>query len=332
MKKFWENLVRDLWVILLDIIAVNLSYYLAILTRFYVNHSLYNAAEIFYMPAFLRFAPFYTVLALIVFAVFRLYGGMWQFAGINDMHRIIWANAVTIVIQLIGTTLLFPPANTYRMPFTYYIIGALLQFAMISLIRFGYRMLLAEKRKAAERKASFIPVRIVGAGETARKAIAHLEDTPFRAAVAVNEKSAGKILNGVPVIADYESALPSVKAVFIADRKLDPEKRKEIREKCEAAGIDVQDFTGALSNLGGRVPVSSLLELIQGPVTIDADGETRSYPSGDEALRELKERYEVAKIEGATVTLRKSTPGAYVGYDAWAQKHKESTGEDVSFF
>ena len=332
MKKFWENLVRDLWVILLDIIAVNLSYYLAILTRFYVNHSMYNVAEILYMPAFLRFAPFYTVLALIVFAMFRLYGGMWQFAGINDMHRIIWANAVTLLIQVIGTTLLFPPMNSYRMPFTYYVIGALLQFAMVSLIRFGYRMLLAEKKKAAERKASFIPVMIIGAGETARKAIIHLEDTPFRASVAVSEKSAGKILNGVPVIADYASALPSVKAVYIADRKLDPEKRKEIREKCEAAGIDVQDFTGALSNLGGRVPVSSLMELMQGPVTVDADGQTRTFPNGDEALKELKERYEVEKIEGATVKLRKPVSGAYVGYDAWAQKHKEDTGEDISFF
>ena len=37
---------------------------------------MYTVAADFYLPAFLRFAPFYTVLALIVFAVFRLYGGM----------------------------------------------------------------------------------------------------------------------------------------------------------------------------------------------------------------------------------------------------------------
>ena len=332
MKRIWENILRDLWVMLLDIIAVNLAYYLALLIRFYVNHEMYTVAADFYLPAFLRFAPFYTVLALIVFAVFRLYGGMWQFAGINDMHRIVWANAVTLLIQILGSTLVFPPANSNRMPFSYYVIGGLLQFAMVSMIRFSYRMLLVEKKKAAERKNSSIPVMIIGAGETARKAIAHLDDTPYRAAVAVSEKGAGKILNGVPVIADYTSALPSVKAVFIADRKLDAEKRREIREKCEAAGIDVQDYTGALANLGGRVPVSSLLGLIQGTVKIQVDGETREYPNGEEALRALQERYEVEKIDGATIVLKKPTTAAYAGYDAWAKQHKEDTGEEVSFF
>ena len=310
MKRIWENILRDLWVMLLDIIAVNLAYYLALLVRFYVNHEMYTVAADFYLPAFLRFAPFYTVLALIVFAVFRLYGGMWQFAGINDMHRIVWANAVTLLIQIIGSTLVFPPANSNRMPFSYYVIGGLLQFAMVSMIRFSYRMLLVEKRKA----------------------IAHLDDTPYRAAVAVSEKGAGKILNGVPVIADYTSALPSVKAVFIADRKLDAEKRREIREKCEAAGIDVQDYTGALANLGGRVPVSSLLGLIQGTVKIQLDGEIREYPNGEEALRALQERDEIEKIDGATVVLKKPTTAAYAGYDAWAKQHKEDTGEEVSFF
>ena len=113
---------------------------------------------------------------------------------------------------------------------------------------------------------------------------------------------------------------------------VDAEKRREIREKCEAAGIDVQDYTGALANLGGRVPVSSLLGLIQGTVKIQVDGEIREYPNGEEALRALQERYEIEKIDGATIVLKKPTTAAYAGYDAWAKQHKEDTGEEVSFF
>ena len=37
MKKVLEAVKRDLWVVLLDIIAVNLSYYLALLIRFFGN-------------------------------------------------------------------------------------------------------------------------------------------------------------------------------------------------------------------------------------------------------------------------------------------------------
>ena len=330
MKKIWKTIGRDLWTVLLDIIAVNAAWYFALVIRFYMTNKLENLDS--YMGTFLSFAPFYTVLALLVFAAVRLDGGMWQFAGINDMNRIIGATAVTLAIQLFGTMVIFPPANHNRMSVTYYAIGIMLQFVMILLIRFGYRMLLVEKKKLAGRKTAVIPAIVIGAGETARKALIHLADTPFRVVAAADEKQAGKILNGVPVIADYSEKLEGVKAVFIADRKLDPEKREEIRKKCEEKGIEVQDYTGVLANISGRVPVASLLSLMSGPVTLRMEGQEKKYASGEEALKDLRESYEVGQIEGATVSLKKSGKAAYEGYDSWAKQHKEDTGEDVSFF
>ncbi len=332
LARIGKAAAQNIWTVALDVVAVNAAYYLTLLLRFYMNGEFKEVATNSYMPAFERFAPFYTVLAILVFALFRLYGGMWQFAGINDMNRILGANAVTLVIQVIGTWLIFPPLLHPRMPLTYYLVGALLQFLFIVMIRFGYRILLVERRKVAGRKISVIPTMVIGAGETARKAIAHMEDTPYRVIAAADEKSAGKTLNGVPVVADFETALSSVKAVFIADRKLTPEKRNEIREKCEAEGIEVQDYTGVLANLGGRVPVASLLSLIHGPVTLVADGTEKEFPDGEEALKALQDQVEVDEIQGAKVFLRKPSSGAYAGYDAWAQQHKEDTGEDVSFF
>lgn len=35
MKKIWNLVARDLWIVLLDIIAVNAAYYLALLIRFF---------------------------------------------------------------------------------------------------------------------------------------------------------------------------------------------------------------------------------------------------------------------------------------------------------
>ncbi len=332
MKKIWDGIAKDLWIVLLDIIAVNAAYFLALLVRFYVNFEFRDVAKDFYLPAFLRFVPIYTVLAFIVFVAFRLYGGMWRYAGINDMNRIIGANVVTAVIQIIGTTFVFTPEKYGHMPITYYAIGAILQFLFIALIRFGYRILLVEKKKAASRKVPSVPSMIVGAGDTARKAMHHLEDTPFRAAVVVDEKSAGKTLDGIAITADLDEALGKVRAVFIADPNLSVGKRKEIKEKCENAGIELQDYTGYLSNLGGRIPTSSLLELVKGSVTLVIDGKEQAYSSGEEALRALKDRYEIKSIEGVKVELVKPSSSAYIGYDAWAQQHKEQTGEEVSFF
>ncbi len=326
LRKIWNGLARDLWIVLLDIVAVNAAYILALLIRFYVNFE-FRPTVRFYIDDWLRFTPFYTVLAIAVFAAFRLYGGMWRFAGINDMNRIIGASLVTAAIQVIGTALFIR-----RMPITYYVIGTILQFLFISVIRFGYRILLAERKKVAGRNSPTVPAMVIGAGETARKAIHHLEDTPFRVVVAVDEKSAGKSLDGVPVVADAAEALSRVRAVFIADSALSPEKRREIREKTEQLGIELQDYTGYLSNLGGRVPVSSLLELAVGPVTVTVDGKETTYADGAEALSSLRDRYELVAVEGMKIQLRKPSSAAYVGYEAWAQQHKEETGEDVSFF
>ncbi len=327
MKKIWNSLAKDLWIVLLDIIAVNASYLLALLIRFFVNGEFRPIVLDRYMPAFWKFTPFYTVLCIIIFVLFQLYGGMWRYAGINDMNRIIGASAVTTVIQVIGTCLFIE-----RMPITYYVIGALLQFFFVVAVRFGYRILLVEKKKVSDRKAPTVPTMIIGAGETARKAIHHLEDTPFRATVVVDEKSAGKALDGVNIVKDFESALSGVRAVFIADPNLNAEQKKEIKDKCETAGIELQDYTGYLSNLGGRIPTSSLLELIKGSVTLVIDGKEQTYPSGEAAIDSLNDRYDIKSIEGAKVELVKPTSTAYVGYEAWAEQHKEQTGEDVSFF
>ena len=274
MKKIWDSIAKDLWIVLLDIVAVNAAYFLALLIRFYVNFE-FRPTVNYLIGDWAKFTPFYTVLCILIFALFRLYGGMWRYAGINDMNRIIGASFCTAVVQVVGTALFIR-----RMPITYYVIGAILQFLFVSLIRFGYRILLVEKKKVTARKT---PAMIIGAGETARKAIHHLEDSPFKATFVIDEKSAGKTLDGVVVTSDFDQALPSVRAVFIADPTLSAEKRKEVKAKCDEAGIELEDYTGYLNNLGGRIPTSSLLELSKGPVTLIIDGKETKYASGEGA-------------------------------------------------
>ena len=326
MKRVWEAIRKDLWIVVLDIIAVNVSYLLALVIRFFVNGSFRPVVENAYMPAFRTFAPFYTVLCLIVFILFRLYGGMWNYAGLNDMNRIIGACVCTTVIQVVGTCLF-----VMRMPVSYYLIGSILQFAFMSLTRFGYRFFQIEKQKIGNRNAGNIPALVIGTGEWARKAVHHLESTPFKVTAIVDKNSAGQSLDGVPVVKEMD--LKSIQTVFIADPGLSAEQRKDIKEKCDAAGIELQDFTGFFRNMGGRIPVASLLELVQGPVTLLMDGKEQKFASGSEAVASLSERYDVRSIEGARITLDKpNASGAYAGFESWAQEHKEKTGEDISFF
>ena len=53
MKKIWSSIAKDLWVAILDIIAVNAAYLLALLVRFFDNTTsgIFNVAKPQYMVA-----------------------------------------------------------------------------------------------------------------------------------------------------------------------------------------------------------------------------------------------------------------------------------------
>ncbi len=152
--------------IVYDVVCVNLAYLLAILLRFYVNFHFHESGES-YLISFLQFAPFYTVLSIGIFAAFRLYNGIWKYAGLHDINRIIFANLATCIVHVAGT-LLF----VRRMPIIYYVLGAGIQFLLVGLGRIFYRFMrvevLAFGKSKTEPKTNIM---IVGIGESARTLI-----------------------------------------------------------------------------------------------------------------------------------------------------------------
>ena len=102
----------DAFIILLDIAAVNASYIAALYMRFWgLTQTEYLHL---YLSAYLRFAPFYTVACIGIFTLCRLYSGMWKFAGMHDLNRIIFASVATCVVHVVGTA-----AFVKKMPLTY---------------------------------------------------------------------------------------------------------------------------------------------------------------------------------------------------------------------
>ena len=250
MSKIKQTIKSDLWIILLDILSVNLSYYLALLIRFYVNFE-FRPTVTFYLTDFATFAPFYTVIAIAIFWFFKLYGGMWRYAGINDMNRIIMANGCTIVVQVLGTVLFIR-----RMPITYYVIGALLQFFFISLIRFAYRLVVIERGKLKGKPNAKNAV-VIGAGDVGRLVLKQVEDSPaFRpiAIVDITGEMTGKMFDGVPVyrVEDVEKVIDEhdIRALFIGEAEMDSALRNQMKAIAEKRNISFTDNTGYLTYTG----------------------------------------------------------------------------------
>ena len=330
-----KGVVKDFWVVLLDIIAVNAAYYLTLLIRFYVNLTL-NPDAVQHVEDFWLFAPYYTVLCIIVFVFFRLYNGMWKYAGMNSLHRIIEANLVTCAIQVLGTLIFIN-----RMPLSYYIIGFCLQLCFIVAIRFSYRVFVVEKRRFKAIKQAPINTIIVGAGELGRRVKKYLEETSVYKPVCIVDSyntSTGTQLDLIPVINGAEQIEEAVrqynvKAVFIANPMITPEMRQRIREFCDENQLELQDYTGYLSNIGGVISLTRLLELAQGPLKLRFEQEENIYNDSEEAIKNLSERYHVedvyAENDMLVIDLIKYQND---GNEAWMEEYKEETGEDVSFF
>lgn len=174
-----NRLKKDLGVLLLDILAVNLAYFLALAFRATVNGmgSLFGEAYRFqfYMSIYLRFAPIYTVLCIVVFYLFHLYGGVWKFAGRNTAYNVVLSWLVTTVIQVVGSMLLIAAAKfpIGRMPLTYYIVGAALQLLFVTVIRFARRFASIEKKRREQKRGKAI---VVGAGAMGMLAMQALQD------------------------------------------------------------------------------------------------------------------------------------------------------------
>ena len=134
---------------------------------------------------------------------------------------------------------------------------------------------------------------------------------------------------GLPVVSLGEVAAQikekGIQAVFIADDALSNEQRDSIRKAAD--GLEVKDYTGYLSNLSGSMPVTSILEVAEGPVTLMMDGHARKFDSGREALSTLTQRYEVRRIISPTVEIEKEKTDM-----SWIDEHQKETGEEVSFF
>lgn len=323
MKKLLHSVAKDLWVILLDIVAVNASYYLALLIRFYVN-SEFRPTVSYLLGDWASFAPWYTVICIAVFMLWRLYGGMWRYAGINDMNRIIGANVCTTIVQIAGT-LIF----VRRMPITYYAIGAVLQFLMISAIRFSYRIFLVEKKKLT--RTERIPALVIGSGDLGRRVVNHLEDGGSYHPVAIVGSDAGRMLNGTPVIAfsSLASAIDEkkIKAVFVADPLLTAENRKEMQRIVAEKEVSIQDYTGYQANTSGRIPLTTLLSLTNGNVTIVVDGQKKTYENPEAVLKDVTEKMDVKAISTPEIMIQKAVD---MGWNAWAENYTATTGQDVS--
>ena len=297
-KNITGKIREEFWVILFDMIAVNAAYLLTFFLRYYV-HSRFVSAAVQFVSDYLSFAPFYTVICLVVFALFGLYNGMWRYANVNSMNRIIAANGVSMLLLLAGTTLF-----THRLPLSIYAIGASFQLLFTAAIRYAYRIIDMEKRKLRNKKGVQRRVMVIGTDVNAANMIRYLTgDGLYKPVVAAGSDKNGKYVRGLPVVQNIELAISQyeINCIIVADASFPDRKREALRRVCERERIELHDYSGFLKNQSGALPLTSLSRVMNGKVRIKLGD--RYFDSFEHAMEELSGRYNIVEISGENMII-----------------------------
>lgn len=340
-QRKWKNarwLGLRIFFIIYDILAVNAASFLALITRFYVDGQLYPVSPQ-YFEAYIHYAPYYTGFCILGFACFKLYSGIWKYAGINDLSRIFAANAVCLAGHVVGT-LLF----VRRMPISFYCIGTVIQFALIVASRFSYRLFLNEKEKIFGSKETDFRAMVIGVGGTGRMVIKQLEnETAIHPVCALdyNSEGFGTLLDGIPVISGLDKLKGAIEKyqaniVVIASTVMPRETRNQIKEICKQANVEVQDYSGFFQSVGTGISLKDLAECCVGEVEIVINGSHQKYADCEQAFLSEAGRYIVKSIsargDALLIELAEKTVVQNDLNAEWVKSQEKEEGEPISFF
>ena len=250
---------------LYDIIAVNMAYFLALWVRFDCSFSKIPEE---YLNALLKFSPIYTAFVLVVFWNLRLYKSIWRFASYSELVRTIISTAITGVFNVVGITLLFQ-----RMPISYYLFGALIQFFLVIVVRFSYRLVLLQ-RKVNNKFDKTIPARkvmIIGAGaagQTILREMTKSEEMNAKVCCMIddNPNKWRRYIDGVPVVGGRDDILKyademKIDQIVFAIPTASAEDKRDILNVCKETGCELKSLPGIYQLVNGEVTVGAMKDV-----------------------------------------------------------------------
>jgi len=247
---------------LYDILAVNAAYFLALWFRFDCKFSKIPAE---YLSAWRSFIPLYTIICLLIFWRLRLYKSIWRFVSYSELILVAASSIMTAGLHIILITWLYK-----RMPVTYYVFGAVLQFLFILGIRFSYRfvLLLRNSRSGGTREHPAQRVMLIGAGAAGRMILRDISRSSEVTEQVVciiddNPKKWNHYIDNIPIVGGRDSILEAaekykVEKIYLAIPSATPAQRRDILNVCQETGCDLKNLPGLYQLILGQITVSAM--------------------------------------------------------------------------
>lgn len=277
-----------------DIMAVNVSYFLALLFRF---DGFFSQIPDYYVRAYVKFIPIYTILCLVIFYVSKMYQSVWQYASFNELAHTFIGSTVASLLHILLITVIY-----YRMPISYYLWGSCFQMILLVAARFSYRFLLLEIRRVRRSDGSHnvMVIGAGGAGQTIIRSIVRnrLSGDKVVCIIDDNPNKWNRYIDGIPIVGGRDDIMYFVEKydidkIYIAIPSASKENKRDILNICSETNCvlknlpDFYQYANTDINIGslrdvsvedllGREPLrtdmSDVFEMIKGKTILVTGG------------------------------------------------------------
>ncbi len=255
-------LVRRIFLIIYDVIAVVLSSYIPLVMRYE-----FHVSEIpqHFIDNVEWFLPMGIITTLLAFYLMRLYHSLWAYAGVTEMQNMAAACALSALCQCVGLHF-----TKHYVPRTYYFIYLLVLFAFTMLSRFSYRFLREAKHRMSNSKNG-TAVMVIGAGDAGNVIMkeiigSHYSTMTIKCVIDDDKNKWGRYVQGIKVIGGRHEIIHAAKEygideIIIALPSVPKHMIRDIIDICKETDCKLRTLPGMYQLVNGEVNVSKIRDV-----------------------------------------------------------------------
>lgn len=252
-----------LLLVLYDITAMNLAYGTALWLRFDLH---YTAIPKEYLYTWIQYIPIHTACTLLLLLSLKLYRSIWRYVSFHELELVFFASLGSLILHVAGTCVFFR-----RMPVSYYVVGGMLEFALLAGVRFSYRLFRLVRTRRTPGSGQGLNTMIVGAGSAGRmltREIISSEHLKMNVCCAIddNPNKVGRFMEGIPIVGSRKD-IPAmvekykIQKILLAIPQATAHQKKEILNICKETSCEIQSLPGMYQLVNGEVSVRQLRDV-----------------------------------------------------------------------
>ena len=269
---------RVVFLVLTDIILINLAGFVALWTRF--EFSISNVLSSNFLTSWGILSGANTVLTLVIFKYLHLYSSLWEYAGVDELLRIVIGALGSTIVEVLGCFLL-----GRGLPRSFILLYPIFLFCFVGGIRLFYRWFRKIRHRSRNRRTRTL---LIGAGEAGNIALREFQESEHSKNEVVciiddSQTKRGRVLRGVPIVGSRE-AIPfavekyNIEEIIFAIPTASAKERREIMTICQKTKCTIKTLPAIFQLANGEVSIQKIrniqIEDLLGrdPVRVDMSG------------------------------------------------------------